>query len=79
MPLYIKDDETAGLVRELAELRGVSKQDAVKQAVTAELQRLRPQTPLWERVQRLHRKYGLPAPTGLAADKAFYDELSGET
>jgi len=33
MPLYIKDDTTARLVSELAQLRGISKQDAVKLAV----------------------------------------------
>ncbi len=36
MPLYIKDDLAADLVAELAELRGVSKQEAVKQEVRAE-------------------------------------------
>ena len=37
MPLYIKDDATSELVAKLARLRGVSKQDAVKLAVMAEL------------------------------------------
>jgi antitoxin VapB len=37
--LFIRDDETAGLVAELAKRRGLTKQDAVKAAVTAELKR----------------------------------------
>jgi antitoxin VapB len=40
MPLYIRDDRTAALVTELATKRGVSKQDAVRLAVEAELQRV---------------------------------------
>jgi antitoxin VapB len=37
MPLYIKDDRTAKLVLKLAKLRRVSKQEAVRFAVAAEL------------------------------------------
>lgn len=64
-------------MRELAELRGTTKQDAVKQAVMAELERLRNET-LWGRLQRLHEKFGPLEPTGLLADKAFFDDLSGD-
>ena len=78
MPLYIKDDETADLVAKLAKLRGVSKQDAVKMAVQAELDRLAEAVPLRERFAELRRKHALPAATGKTADKAFFDELSGE-
>lgn len=78
MPLYIKDDETARLVAELARLRGVTKQDAVRLAVLAELDRAARAVPLRERFAQLRREYPLPAATGLPADKAFFDELSGE-
>ncbi len=44
MPLYIKDDEVAQLVTELAKRRGTTKQDAVKLAVQAALEREPPQT-----------------------------------
>lgn len=77
MPLYIKDDATAELVAKLAKLRGVSKQDAVKLAVTAELERAAEATPLRERFARLRAEHPLPPATGRAADKAFFDELSG--
>ena len=39
MPRHIKDDATASLAARLARLRGISKQDAVKLAVRAELNR----------------------------------------
>jgi antitoxin VapB len=78
MPLYIKDDTTARLVAELAERRGLSKQDAVKLAVRAELDRMAQAVPLRDRFAALRKAYPLPPPTGQPADKAFFDQLSGE-
>lgn len=78
MPLYIKDDATAQLVARLASLRGVSKQDAVRIAVQAELDRAAEAIPLRERFAALRRAHPLPPPTGQVADKAFFDALSGE-
>jgi antitoxin VapB len=78
MPLYIKDDGTARLVAKLAKLRGVSKQDAVRTAVQAELDRAAEAVPLRERFAALRRAHPLPPPTGRIADKTFFDELSGE-
>jgi antitoxin VapB len=77
MPLYIKDDTTAQLVEQLAKLRGVSKQDAVKMAVTAELGRIAEAVPLRDRFARLRAAHPLPPPTGAVADKDFFDDLSG--
>jgi antitoxin VapB len=78
MPLYIKDDATAELVARLARLRGISKQDAVKLAVRAELDKAEEKVPLRERFAALRAKYPLPRRTGKKADKAFFDELSGD-
>jgi antitoxin VapB len=78
MPLYIKDDQTAELVSELARRRGVSEQDAVKLAVKAELERTTAKAPLEERFAALRAAHPLPPATGLKADKDFFDELSGE-
>ena len=78
MPLYIKDETTTRLVSELARRRGLTKQGAVRLAVEAELQRAEKAIRLRERVARLWEDQPLPPPTGQAADKAFYDELSGE-
>jgi antitoxin VapB len=78
MPLYIKDDATAELVARLARLRGISKQDAVKLAVRAELDRAADRVPLRERFAALRAEHPLPRRTGKKADKAFFDELSGD-
>ena len=78
MPLYIKDDATAALVAELAKKRGVSKQDAVRLAVQAELERIAEAIPLRERIATWRKEHPLPPPTGQKADKAFFDDLSGD-
>jgi antitoxin VapB len=78
MPLYIKDDHTADLVAQLAKQRGVSKQDAVRLAVQAELRRIADAVPLRQRLERLWAEHPLPPATGLVADKAFFDDLSGD-
>lgn len=79
MPLYIRDDLTADLVARLAKERGMTKQDAVRMAVQAELDRARDAKPVSERMREWRAAHPLPPPTGLAADKAFFDDLSGET
>lgn len=76
MPLHIKDDTTARLVAERAAIRGVSKQDAVKIAVKAELDRVTETSPLRERFAALRKAHPLPPPTGQVADRAFFDDLS---
>jgi antitoxin VapB len=78
MPLYIKDDETAQWVGELARLRGLTKQAAVKLAVRAELERATKAIPLRDRFAALRAAHPLPPPTGEVADKAFFDDMSGE-
>ena len=78
MPLYIKDDLTARLVADLARKRGVSKQDAVRLAVTAELARIAEAIPLRDRIAAWRKEHPLPPATGQQADKAFFDDLSGD-
>jgi antitoxin VapB len=78
MPLYIKDDDTARLVDQLARMRGLSKQDAVKMAVQAELDRAANLIPLRDRFAAVRAKHPLPPATGQQADKAFFDEVAGE-
>lgn len=76
MPLYIKDDETAALVSELARRRGVSKQAAVRPAVQAELQWIADAIPLRERIAAWRKEHPMPPRTSKQADKAFFDDLS---
>ena len=78
MPLYIKDDATAELVAQLAKKCNISKQDAVRLAVQAELKRIAEAIPLRERIAAWRREHPMPPPTGQKADKAFFDDLSGE-
>jgi antitoxin VapB len=78
MPLYIKDETTTRLVNELARQRGVTKQAAVRLAVQAELRREAAAVPIRERLAALWATHKLPPRTGKAADKAFFDDLSGE-
>jgi antitoxin VapB len=78
MPLYIKDDATASLVAQLARKRGISKQDAVRLAVEAELKRVAEAIPLRERIAAWRKDHPMPPATGRQADKAFFDDLSGE-
>ncbi len=78
MPLYIKDNQTAELVAQLAKQRSISKQAAVRLAVEAELRRTKDAIPLRERFARLRAEHPLPEATGTPADKAFFDDLSGE-
>jgi antitoxin VapB len=77
MRRYIKAGTTAWLVAGLARRRDVTKQDAVKIAVTAELDRMAEAVKLRGRFAVLRREHRLPPRTGRTADKAFFDELSG--
>lgn len=79
MPFHIRDDETDIAVRDLAARKGISLTEAVRLAVESELHRLdEANRPLAERVAAIQERALSHSPTGLAADKAFYDELSGD-
>ena len=79
--LYIKDPETAALVARVAQRVGMTKTALVRElaaAREAELQRDDPPVSSWERLQKFWREHPLGEPTGLKADKAFFDELWGD-
>jgi antitoxin VapB len=78
VPLYIKDETTSELVAELAKRRGLTKQAVVRAAVEAELRRDSEAVPLRERFAALRAARKLPPETGKKADKAFFDDLSGD-
>lgn len=79
MPFHVRDPETDALVRQYAEEKRVGITDAIKLAVTkaraadeaalaekrAALKAIREEVASWPR-------------TGEVADKAFFDELSGD-
>ena len=79
--LYIKDADTAAMVTRVAERSGLTKTALVRELVAAreaELDRGDRRLSSRERLQKFWREHPLPPPTGLKADKAFYDELSGD-
>lgn len=81
--LYIKDNETNELAEQLAGRRGLTKTAAVKLALRNELEREpagRPprKRPARDIVEQFWRERPLPPLTGLKADKAFFDDLSGD-
>ena len=79
MPLYVKDVEVDRLARRVATLHRVSKTEAVRRALTHELEREGAAPTLVERgmaFARALRERG-NASEGKPADKAFIDELYG--
>jgi antitoxin VapB len=77
MPLNIRSDIVNQLAERLAARRQVNKTDAVRIALQNELRRLDEAVPLRDRVRPVQERVLSRPATGLEADKAFYDELSG--
>jgi antitoxin VapB len=77
MAFHVRDPETDALVRKLARERGVGITEAVKLAVGAELDRSE-KPPLRDRIRAIQDEVQSWPSTGLKADKAFFDELSGD-
>jgi antitoxin VapB len=79
MAFHIRDEATDSAVRRLAKLKKMSLTATVREAVEHEYERACRQVPFQEHVRAIQERFrGLGGPTGLTADKAFYDELSGE-
>lgn len=82
MALYIRDPEVDELAVRLQELtRAPTKTDAVRTALKNEIERKQSEIPLIERLERIRAKawaMGL-RPNPVFDQKAFFDELSGET
>ena len=77
MPLNIRSEVVNQLAEQLAARKQISKTDAVRIALENELRRLDEVVPLRDRLRPLQRRVLSRSATGLEADKAFYDELSG--
>lgn len=78
MAYSIKDPETDRIIRELARVKKLPIIDAIRQACQNELARESEKLSLWERIQPILAEVAAAPKTGLVADKAFFDELSGE-
>jgi antitoxin VapB len=78
MPLNIRNEAVNELAERLAVRRRMNKTDAVRIALENELRRLDEAVPLRDRLRPLQERVLSRPATGLDADKAFYDELSGD-
>lgn len=78
MSFHVRDPKTDALVRELARKRGVGLTEAIRLAVGAELERCTDQPDFMEEVRRLQASIASRGRSGLVADKAFFDDLSGQ-
>ncbi len=78
MPLNIRSETVNQLAEALASRMATNKTDAVARALRNELKRLEDATPLRERLRPLQDRVLSYPSTGLEADKAFYDEISGD-
>jgi antitoxin VapB len=78
MVLHVRDAETDALVRELALRRGISLTEAIKEAVQLALSHEAERVSLWDSTADLRATIASYPVTGLSADKAFFDELSGQ-
>jgi antitoxin VapB len=79
MAFHVKDTATDQAVRRLARLKGKTLTETIREAVELEYQRERAQVPLIDRLRPIQEKFdAVSHPGGLAADKAFFDDLSGD-
>lgn len=78
MALSIRDKATDAAVRRLAALKKKGLTETVREAVENELRRTEENVPLIERIKALQEEVAKYPKTGLVADKAFFDELSGD-
>jgi antitoxin VapB len=79
MAFHVKDPATDQAVRRLAKVKGKSLTDTIREAVEHEYERERQRIPLAERIKEIQDRFAaISKPGGLPADKAFFDELSGD-
>jgi antitoxin VapB len=78
MGLNIRSEEVNRLATELAEKRKITKTEAVRLALVNELGRRGEEKSLRERLGPVLERVGTYQRTGLAADKAFFDEINGD-
>jgi antitoxin VapB len=79
MAFHVRDTATDEAVRRLAKLKKKSLTATIREAVEQEYERERRKIPLAERLKPIQdRVKALSKPGGLPADKAFYDDLSGD-
>jgi antitoxin VapB len=79
MAFHIRDERTDKAVRELAARRKLTITEAVRLAAESELRRdSEEEAQFLARVRSIQRQAAAYPRTGQIADKAFYDDLSGD-
>ena len=79
MAFHVKDAATDEAVRQLAKLKRKTLTETIREAVEHEYVRVRFEILRNERLKSIQEELkSLSKPGGLPADKAFFDELSGE-
>ena len=78
MAFSVKDEATDAAVRRLARFKKKSLTETIREAVENEYSRTKAEVPLVDRLSRLSERYRAYPLTGLEADKAFFDDLSGD-
>ena len=80
MPLYIRDDEVAALAAELQDAtNSPSKTDAVRTALRNELDRVRAEVPLIDRIRKIQKQVADMGGLDPNFDmKKFTDEMWGD-
>jgi antitoxin VapB len=76
--LQIRHERVVKLAARLAAIHRSTKTEAVLRALENELARIEGAKTLAERLRPIQDRIGRRPPTGLDADKTFFDELSGE-
>ena len=76
--LQIRNQRVVELAEKLAAIRRSTKTEAVRQALENELARIEGEQTLEERLRPIQDRIARRPATGLEADKAFYDDMSGE-
>ncbi|HEY1414208.1 MAG TPA: type II toxin-antitoxin system VapB family antitoxin [Rhodopila sp.] len=79
MAFHIRDAATDSAVRKLARLKGKSLTETVREAVEREYAAISQAPKLIERLRSVQADFqALKRPGGRPADKAFFDDLSGQ-
>jgi antitoxin VapB len=78
MSFSVKSKAADDAVRRLAKLKNKSLTETIREAVENEYRRVRGEAPLIDRLEAISARYRKFPETGLAADKAFFDEMSDD-
>ena len=77
--LQIRNRRVGELAAKLASIRRTTKTEAVLRALENEIARAERAIPLADRLKPIQERIARRPATGLEADKAFFDDLSGQS